>query len=83
MSTVPEELRVRNISYIFADCNPYQKIIYQQLSIQIDELKKLKELRDAGQDTEKETFKAIGVLEYFEKRFKAFATVTQPKNIYS
>lgn len=80
MATIPEELNIRNKKYVYEDCNPYQKIIYQQLAIQVDELKRLQTLKE--NDTTKETYKAIGVLEYFETRFEAFATVSQPKNIY-
>jgi hypothetical protein len=86
MSTVVKELNIRNKKYLYEDCNPYQKIIYQQLAIQIDELKNLQTVKDNSAppaDINKKIYKAIGVLEYFESRYEAFATVSTPKNIYS
>ena len=62
MNTLPVELNIRSKKYVYEDCNPYQRVIYQQLAIQVDELKRLKESKE-----DKSTmYKAIGVLEYFE-----------------
>lgn len=86
MKPISSELNIRSKKYIYDHCNPYQKIIYQQLALQVDELQQLKKLKEESAnpaDIEKRIYKAIGVLEYFESRFKAFEAVSTPKNIYS
>jgi len=76
---LPAQLNITDKTYNFDDCNPYQKVIYKAMSEKVDELQKLKKLKENPKATgpqlrELQTLlvKGVGVLEFFQSRFERF-----------
>lgn len=84
MDTLPKELNIKNEKYTYDQCNPYQIVLYRQMALKVDELKKLKHEYEKTRDAKTMVLihKGVGVLEFFQERFKTLGKLQHITNLY-
>ncbi len=74
---IPTTLNIRDRSFNYPESNVYQKVIYRQMSVQVDKLKAFG--KSPNRD---ELMKAVGVLEHFIKRYDEYEGLKKVSTCY-
>lgn len=77
IETISKEIRIGNKSFLYENCNEYQRVIYIKLDTQ---LRKVKEMKNKEA---KELQRAIGVLEFLTERLEAYEGLQYIEHLYA